>query len=119
MRKIARIALIISDIIHLPCVSYGLMLLTLKVNELHDSWYAIFRQGSFHFLLCGFWLRAFYLSYIIFAAIIGLYAFSVVKDIRNKVKIPGKIIALEIILWIIFAIEIIFLEGNFWALATF
>ena len=119
MRKIVRIALLISDIIHLPCISYGLMLLTLKVNELHDNWYAIFRQGSFHFLLCGFWLRAAYLTYILLAAIIGLYAYSVLKDAKNKVNISGKVIALEIILWIILAIEVIFLEGNFRALATF
>ena len=104
------------DIVFLPCLFFGMMLLTLKIDALYPL-YGIFRSLSLNML--PVLLRMCYASYIIAAVLVILYVWCLVSCKRDGITVEKSVKIREAIYWSIFIIEMLFHETHFQNIISF
>ena len=115
MRKAVRYIVLVIDILQISCIFHGMMLITMQIKPL----YKFFRTLAMGLAAPVVFSRIFYLPYIIAPILIVLYCFCIIQNIKSNIIISRKLKIFEIVLWIIYIIEMIFLENLFLNLLWF
>ena len=111
MRKaeiIARVSHIIMILLNVGCLFFGVMVFFGGNNE----GYRIFRELNISFCDPMFFMRIFYLQYIIFFIIALLYTKIYIYKVKNRC-LNKMIVCFDIMLWILAITELLFLENYF------
>lgn len=109
-----RILHIILCLLNIGCLFFGIMVMFRGGNE----GYRIFRDLNIGFCTPMFFMRLFFLQYIVFSVIAVLYAKIYIYKVKNK-SLNKKILCLDIVLWTLAIVELFFLEDYFECIATF
>ena len=107
IEKITRIAYIVLCILSIGSIFYELMVLFMDTPA-----YGFFRSLNLSFSMPMFFMRLAYLQYIIFGILTVLSVLIYIKKIRNNI-VTKKLLCLDILLWLIILIELIFTEEYF------
>ena len=111
--KIVRIIYIVLCILNIGSVFFGLMVL-FEDTPLYDPFIGL----SLLFCIPMFYMRMIYLQYILFAVLSVLSILIYIDKIKNKL-VMKKILCIDILLWLIALVEVIFTEGYFNAMLWF
>lgn len=114
IRKISRILLFISDILYLPCLEFAVFNFIACSSFRYG--YAALQRITVGLNLPMCFLRIYYIPYIFAAFVFCFYIIGIEVCINQKIAISKKSIIIDLVCWIIFIAELLYIEPSFNAL---
>ena len=116
MKRIDKVIRIIHSVL---CVlNLGSIFYALMVCSIGTSLYAVFRRLSLAFSIPLLFMRFAYLQYIVFGVLALFTIIKYIVFVKNK-EFSKRNILVDIVLWIIAIIELIYLENAFESILWF